>query len=592
MTSPQGVIGCLDPQGGLGDSLARWAEGARAVDWCSDGPFRLWAVPGPGMRAAAADADGLVGMFDGDIYPAAHPAGGAAEAALAACRCEGAQFVWAHNGQFSLALWDRHARELLLFRDDSSARSLYFVQRPGGALAFATRLDLLIASGAAGRRLSRRSLHEYLRFLDVSTPNTIYEDVYSVEPGVLYRFGDRGLVRQEGPAAPPAAQGGTLEDAAGTLDRLVTDAVAARLAPEGTTVTFLSGGVDSSLLCAAAATLDRERIEALTVGFQETGFDESVIASRVAAHLGVRHHVLSYTMQAYRDAFESFTAGIEYPFADPGGVPSLLAFRAAREIGRVALDGTGADTLFGVMPARHQRLAVQFGALLPRRVRGMTARWIKLLPGLRGYAPVIDFDDPEEILIRWRGWSRSAIEDLCGEPVSLAHTRFYRLFQTFPREAHLKRYSALLGNLPDDRLHQAALLTGLDVRFPYFDRTVTGWVQALDQGLRYHPGEPKRVLKAVLARQVPRSLWDQPKHGFDFPFLTLMRADDCALVRHYLDPALTRRWGLFRQDRLEAAAAEFIHSGGTSAFADRSPAFRVWALVVLFAWLENHFGGR
>ena len=108
---------------------------------------------------------------------------------------------------------------------------------------------------------------------------------------------------------------------------------------------------------------------------------------------------------------------------------------------------------------------------------------------------------------------------------------------SFPRRAHWQRYSALLGNLPDDRVHQATRLTGLEVRFPFFDPGVRSLVESLDQGLRFLPGEPKRVLKAALARRVPRSLWDVPKHGFDFPFADLLAAQRFALVREYLDPA-------------------------------------------------------
>jgi asparagine synthase (glutamine-hydrolysing) len=118
---------------------------------------------------------------------------------------------------------------------------------------------------------------------------------------------------------------------------------------------------------------------------------------------------------------------------------------------------------------------------------------------------------------------------------------------------------------------------------------VADWVPYLPLPLRFQPEEPKRVLKAVLARHVPRNLWDFPKHGFDFPFVHLMTADDCALVRTYLDPDLTAPWQLFDRHQLLAARDAFIRADRRSAFSHASPAFRTWALVVLFAWLENHF---
>ena len=71
-------------------------------------------------------------------------------------------------------------------------------------------------------------------------------------------------------------------------------------------------------------------------------------------------------MSDYRRAFDDLAAATEYPFCDPAALPTLLAYRAARELGEVALDGTGADTLLGIMPARHQRLAIAYGTLIPR----------------------------------------------------------------------------------------------------------------------------------------------------------------------------------------------------------------------------------
>lgn len=587
------ILGCFDPDGACLQRLTGWAQEMGRATLCGEVDFRIWGWGSLEGRIHGLRSSNLCGLVSGDLYGNQGVQGGErgyTEAEITAdYDRNGPACLLRLVGQFSTFLWDRRRQELILFRDDSGARSAYFKQLPSGAVVFSDDLDLLVTSPLVEKRLSRGSIHEFLRFLDVSAPNTIYEGVLATEPGVLLRVRSGRIHHEHNLNPPRSAPPESLAAAAGELELRLIEAVSARVNPDKNTVVFLSGGVDSSLICSLAASRENAKIEALTVGFAEREFDESDVARRVAEHLRVPHRVISFPMKTYGEAFETLTSGIRYPSADPAGVPTLLAFQAAREYGESALDGTGADTLFGVMPARHQRVAVQFGTLLPRPLRRFSARILKALPGLRGYAPLVDFDDPEEILIRWRGWQRTELEHLCGEEVSLAHTRFYRLFSQFPRDAHLQRYSALLGNLPDDRIHQASAMTGLNVRFPYFDPRVTEWVEGLDLDLRYHPAEPKRVLKAVLGRYIPRPVWDTPKHGFDFPFLNLMVADDCALVRRYLDPALTARWGLFDQRELDAASDGFVRGDQRSAFADQSPAFRIWALVVLFAWLENHY---
>jgi asparagine synthase (glutamine-hydrolysing) len=594
-----GIIGCLDPAGSLLPPLSRWCADLGATKLVGEDGFTLWTFSPGKARTHPISQNGLTGALTGVLFRlpsdtlsaerSPSPAAGFAQTVAALYRGQGPSGLARVDGQFNLMLWDKQRRELLLYRDGTAARSLFFSRVGSQGLVFADGLDLLVQSPLVEKRLSSRAIHEFLRFLDISPPNCIYEGVTATEPGVLYRMGT-DLVREEltadlGEAAPSR----NLQEAADELEALLCASISKRMDPERTTISFLSGGVDSSLVCALAARHAPGRVQAMTIGFEEGEFDESRIAVGVAEQIGVPHQVLAFGMAEYRKGFEKLTSRIEYPSADPAGVPTLLAFETARNLSSCALDGTGADTLFGVMPARHQRLAVELGSLVPLPLRRLATRVLKITPGLAEYTPLLDFDDPEEVLIRWRGWSRRELERLCAEPVSLDHTRFYQLFRTFPRKAHLERYSAVLGNLPDDRIHQAAQLTGMDVRFPYVDPAVTDWVSRSVISLRYRPDEPKRVLKTVLERYVPRPLWDFPKHGFDFPFLQLMTAADCDLIRTYLDPSLTSDWGLFNQDEIQAAQRALIGSDGHSAFSTASPAFRTWALVVLFAWLENHY---
>jgi asparagine synthase (glutamine-hydrolysing) len=203
------------------------------------------------------------------------------------------------------------------------------------------------------------------------------------------------------------------------------------------------------------------------------------------------------------------------------------------------------------------------------------------MPGLAGYTPILDFEHPAETLMRWRGFTRVEIEELCGEPVSLEDTQFYRTFARFPRQAHYERYSALLNAMPCDRLTQAMRLTGLRVRFPFCARDVDGFLRQLPTEWRHVPGQPKRILRELLARYVPRELWQGPKQGFTFPLHDFLASDGFALVRQHV---LDGRWlsrGLLRPEVVRRYAQAYI--GG-----DRRLMFRVWALAVLGAWLDKH----
>mgnify|MGYP006286227267 CR=1 FL=1 len=582
------VNGLLGAAGlGPGDlaRLAAFAERRDGVALCPPGAFALWRIGTPVGGLRAMRAGGSQAWLLGDLFTPASPASTQPPNALVnAYGRQGHRWLWSLEGQFALVLWDPARRELALYRDDSSTLTLYYHRLPGGALVFSDRLDLLVHCPLVPRRLSRDGLHEYLRLLDITSPNTVYAGVRSIEPGVLCLHGRHGMHqrRQETAATPTAdvdATAPTLERAAAVLDALLAEAVAKRTADADSLVCFLSGGVDSAYLCALAAAQGRD-VTAVTVGFADPAADEAAVAASVAATLGVRHRILRFSIPDYRRAFTDLAAA-EYPFADPAGTPTLLAFEKARDSAEVALDGTGADTLLGIMPARHQRIAVQYTARLPYALRRVLAGAMTPVPGLRNYRPLLDFGDPEEVLMRWRGWPRRSIQSVCGQPVDLSGSRFYQIHRSFTPAAHMARYSALMGTLPDDRIHVAAAHTGMRVRFPFFAPAVADYVQHLPVHLRYAAGEHKRVLKHALAQYLPRALWDLPKHGFDFPFDDLLMADNHALLRAYADAPTLERLGCDNPARLGQAVAEY-RAG------HRAHRFRVWTLAVLGAWLQQH----
>jgi asparagine synthase (glutamine-hydrolysing) len=482
------------------------------------------------------------------------------------------------EGVFAVAVWDRD--QLALYTERSGLHALYMHADSGrGDLAFATHPLAL----PAAPHLARQGLHEYLRFLDISAPNTVVDQVRRLQPGSVMTWPAR-LARgghHDAPLRSATMAPASFKDAVDALEALLNRAVALRLESSGRPAAFLSGGIDSSVLCALAHR-QRTDLVALTVGFDGERYDESPLAARVASHLGMCHEVLRFRHEDYISAFERLMDVLEQPMADPSTPATVLAFEHCCERFDVVLDGTGADEAVGATPPRHVRVAVQYGSLLPRGLRSVLVRAMRMVPVVAGYTPILDFDHPADLMMRWRGFTRAEIEQLCGEPVSFDHTTFYRTFSGFPRHAHYERYSALVDTMASDRLSQAMRAADFhQVRLPFFDRDTDRFIRQLPADWRYLPGEPKRILRALLERYVPRQIWDVPKHGFDFPLQWFLATNDHALVRRYL---LAGRWldrGVLDADGVRDYARRFIAG-------DQRLIFRVWALVVLGAWLERH----
>lgn len=541
----------------------------------------------PEAVALAVDARSISAACHGEVYNARDlcaqlglPAGTPlAQLLVAGWKRWSADLLPRLDGVFALAI--RHTDEVLLYRDPSGFRNLYFHTGPGGAITFATDLASLIGLPGVQARIARRSVHEYLRFLEIAPPHTLFEEITAVQAGQVMQGSARGFEARPDATARAASPGpSSFSEAVDQLDGHLQRSVRTRLEGKCRPAAFLSGGIDSALLC-AIATRQRQDLTAVTVGFDGAAYDESPVAQRIASHLGVAHQVLRFGREDCLSAFERLARNGDQPLADPAAMATVLAFDQCKARFDVILDGTGADEAVGMMPPRHIRLAVEWASLLSASVRKSLARQLRAVPRLAGYAPILDFEHAADTMARWHGFTRLQIEQLCGEPVSLEHTLFHQTFARFPRRAHLERYSALLNAMTCDRLNQALLITGAPVRFPFWDADTDRFIRQLRTEFRYLPGQPKRILRALLARYVPAEIWDAPKHGFNFPLHEFLAGEGFLLVKRYLKPDRWQRPDLIAADQLQDLARRFMAG-------DDRLTFRVWALVVLGAWLSEH----
>jgi asparagine synthase (glutamine-hydrolysing) len=488
------------------------------------------------------------------------------------------------EGSFTVVIWDAARNKLLLWRDAAGDRLLYYYQAPDKSFWFASSLQLLMHY--LGRRpISKLGLTEYLRFLDISPPYTIYQDVMFLPSEKLLRLEPgRAVETVDKPSLPALTfeKYTDFNEVVTVFDGLLKTFVAKQVESAPRLSSFLSGGIDSSLVSAVAATV-RSDVRAVTVGFEDARLDESPLARKIAKHLGIAHEVMCFSQEEDLQAFELFTATAGSPFADPAIIPTFQCFKKTAATCDMVLDGTGADTLIGMMPARHLRFILNYSARLPDSIRSMVSSGLAMTSAGRRYKDLFDFEDPVELMIRWKGWKKSEISRLCGAPCDLSHTMFYRIYREgVDTKTPYELYSMLMGNLPDDRIHQSREVFGPEVVFPFFDREIRGFVRSLPMEYRYAPDEPKKLFRHLLGRYVPQEIWDVPKHGFDYPFDKLMRYRDNYLITRYLSSESLAQHGLFDTEMVTRYVQGFLAG-------DLSLRFKVWALVVFQAWYENSY---
>ena len=270
-------------------------------------------------------------------------------------------------GMFALALWDCKTHTLTLARDRFGEKPLYYGWTQG-VFVFGSELKALRAYPGFANPVSRQALAQYMRYLYVPAPLSIYEGIYKLEPGCLLTVD--GLpraahndedTRHDGSAvhikrwwsladAVKAGQVDPIQDEAHALHLLeerLAEAVRLQSLADVPLGAFLSGGVDSSAIVALMQQQSSRRVQTFTIGFDEMGYDESSHARAVARHLGTEHHEMRVSAQMAQDVIAQLPRIYDEPFADSSQIPTHLVCQAAKQHVTVALSGDAGDELFG-----------------------------------------------------------------------------------------------------------------------------------------------------------------------------------------------------------------------------------------------------
>src|SRR5213594_2368208 len=286
------------------------------------------------------------------------------------------------DGMFGLALWDDRLRRLVLARDRAGEKPLFWSQIDG-ELRFASEIQALLVFPDQPRRVNPVAAELYAALGYVPAPHTLFAGISKLPPAHLLVADHAGVtLRRYWDAAAAAARSSRLDGPA-TLRTALLRAVERELMSDVPVGVFTSGGLDSSLLAAAAArVMAGEKIHTYSVKFTEPGYDESPHAEAVTHSIRTIHHVVTADDSALEHAFDHVTNSLAEPVGDRALLPTYLLADAARRDVKVVLSGEGADELFGGYPTYLGHKAAGLFQRLPGR--RLIRRVVDRLPSSTG----------------------------------------------------------------------------------------------------------------------------------------------------------------------------------------------------------------
>lgn len=513
------------------------------------------------------------------------------------------------EGIFAVALWDPAERRLILMRDRLGVKPLFYA-KSGNRLVFGSEIKALLAAGGIDTAIDEQALSEYLWYGNAYEDRTIYRGIRSLPPGG-WLIAENGRFRTEPwwlleEWLQARAVPGNEREAATAVREALDAAVKRQLVADVPVGIFLSGGIDSSGIAAAAMHVQDQPLRSYSVGFDfDHGADELPKARMVAGMLGLDHHEVRVGGSDLEDVLPALARSHDEPFGDAANIPLYLLAKRLEGTIKVVLQGDGGDEMF----AGYRRYAMLRNSaywrcwpdFLSPAVRmvfgGAGARFSRMVGALGSRDPAMrmallltteTLTDPPSGLLKKEVGERLATAT---DPF-LAYRRCAKRFDgTDPVRQMLLTDTVL--ELPSRflaKVDRATMASGLEARVPYLDENVARLAVSLPADWKAKGAQKKVVLRNALRQRVPDAVLDGPKTGFGVPYRHWLRTSLFDFARGaVLDPGFLNRFG-FEGRALESAFSE--HRRGAR---DRGES--LWKVFQLALWARecapmSGLGGR
>lgn len=446
-------------------------------------------------------------------------------------------------GMFAFAIWDNKSRTISLVRDRLGIKPLYYTSDSDGLL-FASEILAFDNTLLSESEINPTALGQFFRHKYYSSPHTIYKKLSKLEPGCIANYsvddGKLDTVRYWG--LPEIARKGREKELEGSyeeqvqmLESLLKDAIQKRMVADVPLGAFLSGGIDSSLVCALMQSMSDKPIKTFTIGFSEGGYNEANHAAEIARHLETEHTEHYLDPDSLLEYVQNLPNIVNEPYADISLIPTLAVSRLASEQVTVALSGDGGDELFGGY--NHYAASRELNRKLdklPAALRSASASLLKFgNPGYGKIARLAALMEPkgfahfyESYLSQWQHFDSLYLK---GSSYRSGHESLLKSEYAFNRESDFLHHMMLRdaqNYMVDDILHKvdiASMHYSLEARVPLIDHRVFEFVWRMPLGHRVREAESKAPLKTILAKYVPVDLFERPKQGFGVPISAWLR---------------------------------------------------------------------
>jgi asparagine synthase (glutamine-hydrolysing) len=504
----------------------------------------------------------------------------------------GVTFINKLNGMFSICIYDKQEQMLYLFRDRIGIKPMFYYW-DGNNFAFSSELKSLLNVRyiRERRQLNNSAINEFLHLGYIPEPDTIYSNIRKFPNGQTGIVSENGFRMESYWDIEGTIRRNVITDiseAKERLNTLITSSVSMRLVSDVPFGTFLSGGIDSSLVTAVAARQHNQKLNTFSIGFADSKYDESKYASKVANYLGTNHHEYIVTEKDARDIIVDMLDFYDEPYADSSAIPTMMLSKLAKQTVSMVLSGDGGDELFHGYGA--YRWAKRLSNFPANRFSAIMGAILSASPSNRDKRASYLFKYKDKANMKSHIFSQEQYLfsekelDKLLNPDLIFDNSLEQDYSNFVRKLTAEEAQAVFDiryYLKDDllvKVDRASMRYALETRVPLLDHRIVELALNIDPKLKISGKTQKFLLKEVLYDYIPKEYFDRPKWGFSIPLKKWLYSDLAFLINDYLNEGVINEFHVVEFKEVQKLVRKF-KSGHDYLYN------RLWLLIVLHKFL-------
>jgi asparagine synthase (glutamine-hydrolysing) len=510
-------------------------------------------------------------------------------------------FQWL-DGMYGFSIYDKNINKLFIARDFFGEKPLYYTQNDKQFI-WASELKSIVKTIDYKPNISKKGLNLYFRLTYIPAPYTIYEGIRKLEANHYLEYDLNTFeynIHKINHEPTPKTANISFEDAKVKTRELVYNSVDSRSIADVGLGTFLSGGVDSSIVSLCLSQTTDKKIDTFSIGFKKASYDETDKSRAVAKMLDSNHHEFIIDEDDLKHNIHEILVNFDEPFSDTAALPTHLLSEKTREHVTVALTGDGGDEVFGgynkyYIGKMNKRYTSVIPKALHNTISNLSNKYLINKDDTRGKRFQIN-----KLLnaINYEG-------DFYWDIISLANTS--KLLSEIMQDDYydndlFQEYKDVLGkqkveSLTDFRLvdkilsleggmlakvDRTSMLTSLECRAPFLNKTIWEFTNTLPESYLMKGWNKKYILKEAFRNQFPQDFLEKGKSGFGSPTGDWLRQSLRKELESYIEPELLKKQGIFKVDVITKLVIDHLDS-------KKDSTFRVWSYYCFQKWYKFNF---